>query len=520
MCAPKASPRSFTAKSDPEPPRSQYLPRFSAHAHNLAMLVLVGAYLSQDHPSSSLNAFWVVTYALIVRMLLFRGVFSDLNLRTIFHSIRHVFGETVQRLPSKESLSCIRSSLSMRIFCGATQAGADTSAQRKLVLADENHCFLPRKMIAALSLQDLEAIFQYCCGLSSASTPRTEASTIVNREIDRAMQNSLGDGIEVIPSTHENISALYFVAAMRVFAEWRTLRLVPDGYSKYRFGMNMAHKDLIQNLSKIEKATHMWLLHHEVAHATLADFTGGAPATTSPSLQDVLKYEVENGLHPRLPRLRDASGCSGLLWTKRQLHYQSTIFRNTLSVPLLFESSSTAAMAAYKLVYEKHHGFIVSNIFKSSFQAAPPAAVLLQGMASVDTAPSLCSSACSSGSEDEDEVWVHISVESDEYDSNEPKNVEEKNPLHAFGDSIGTQLGRLHRFIVQCGGRNMETHSSRNVMSSTSCVMLAGADPHMDVAKQAEIAKELSSFLRTVSSVLESLDLLVETFNIDDPTRV
>merc|ERR1711862_276005 len=64
-------------------------------------------------------------------------------------------------------------------------------------------------------------------------------------------------GIDVLPAStrskigtegkmssngYGDVDALSFIALMRVFAEWRVLRQVPDGYRGYAVGMNLGHK--------------------------------------------------------------------------------------------------------------------------------------------------------------------------------------------------------------------------------------------------------------------------------------
>jgi hypothetical protein len=44
------------------------------------------------------------------------------------------------------------------------------------------------------------------------------------------------------------VDALKFSAAMRVFAEWRLLRQVPEGYKGFAIGMSLGHKELLVGL--------------------------------------------------------------------------------------------------------------------------------------------------------------------------------------------------------------------------------------------------------------------------------
>ena len=57
------------------------------------------------------------------------------------------------------------------------------------------------------------------------------------------------------------MEALYFCAILRLFAEWRIVRQVPQGYKGYAVGMNLGHRDVVQNLVKLETAIHHFIIH-------------------------------------------------------------------------------------------------------------------------------------------------------------------------------------------------------------------------------------------------------------------
>ena len=79
-------------------------------------------------------------------------------------------------------------------------------------------------------------------------------------------------------------------------------------------------------------------------------------------LQDKIDFDMHNG---KLPCLKENSVAMGLLWVRRQLQYQTEIFKN-----VLFQ---TAVRSAYKLEYDDYHGWAVQKIFTYSFKAAPSA---------------------------------------------------------------------------------------------------------------------------------------------------
>jgi uncharacterized protein (DUF885 family) len=85
----------------------------------------------------------------------------------------------------------------------------------------------------------------------------------------------------------------------------------------------------------------------------------------------LLEHEVDCNVHASLPRLVEKTAAMGLLWVRRQLHYQTSIFSNILRVPETFPSSHAAVASAYAQVYGHYHGWAVQKIFNYSFQAAP-----------------------------------------------------------------------------------------------------------------------------------------------------
>jgi len=193
-----------------------------------------------------------------------------------------------------------------------------------------------------------------------------------------------------------DVDALSFLALMRVFAEWRVLRQVPDGYRGYAVGMNLGHKDVVQNLAKVELAVLLWIVERrdfitnendriarlkeendgeEKNNESLEDFL----VLRSPTLRDLLQYEIDTDLHDgKLPSLKEKSAGMGLLWVRRQLHYQLAIYSNMDSGK--FSSTNEAVAEAYKEVYEHCHGWAVQKIFNYSFQAAPDSKEIFKTM--------------------------------------------------------------------------------------------------------------------------------------------
>ena len=243
--------------------------------------------------------------------------------------------------------------------------------------------FVSLDSIAELTLEDVGIVFGYVTQSShegfnpakfqNKALPRVKK---VLQAIDSAVAKSRGSAIREnkVPASDSrlgNTDAFLFCAAMRVFAEWRILRQVPDGYKGYAVGMSLGQKDVVQNVAKMEKAAQAWVDHH-------SELLDGE--RKSPSLRDVLQYEIDFEEHTSLPRLKESSGAMGLLWVRRQLQYQTVIFENILEVPSKYPSSKDAVSAAYTEVYGQYHGWAVQKIFTYSFQASPPVEVIYKFM--------------------------------------------------------------------------------------------------------------------------------------------
>ena len=199
---------------------------------------------------------------------------------------------------------------------------------------------------------------------------------MIFQRIDEVTAKSRGD--KVLPSaTHAastssgDIDVFYFCAAMRIFAEWRVLRLVPDGYKGYAVGMSLGQKDVVQNVAKIEQAAHNWIDTRIAEYAD--DASSDKKQVHAPTLRELLSFEVESGVHDKLPKLKEKSSGMGVLWVRRQLAYQTALFENVLQVPNKFDTTPEAVTAAYMTVYDQFHGWTVQKIFNYSFQAAPAA---------------------------------------------------------------------------------------------------------------------------------------------------
>jgi hypothetical protein len=213
-----------------------------------------------------------------------------------------------------------------------------------------------------MTLGDVKDVFRYVfeCNEVDFNSERLMAKlreparrAIVALEL--ALQQSLGERVQLKPSPKctefGSVDALAFIGVCRIFAEWRSVRLVPEGCGRYAFGMGMARRDMVGNVIKVEKAVHRYL-DQKVQQAI-------GETIFSPSIRDILDYEIEIKAHRRLPSLGPNTAGLGILWLKRQIHYQTLIFSNTLDIPFRFPNG-VAAVSIFDIfkstVHYREHG--------------------------------------------------------------------------------------------------------------------------------------------------------------------
>jgi hypothetical protein len=579
--AERKAPQTLLSKSD----RLGISP-FVKYARGFTLAVMVAAYVGRQTQEgsahltslmagvaekSSLSSSWVFLYFLLVWVVVKK------NWRRFLHFFQELTGFThrgteedslLERVSSSEAISKIRSS--MRLF-SASHANLLSEEGRHQAISGKDS-FLEKSIIADLTLGDVKELFSYSieCNISGFTRPsfasrlRPAARKAIDA-IDTTVQASRGPDVKQSKASdswdYGEVDALVFMAVVRVFAEWRNLRLVPDGFQRYAVGMNLARRDLVQNINKMETAAHAWLTYYESTKSSQGDLN-----MASPTLRELLQHEIDRKIHTRLPRLRDHSAASGFLWTNRQLHYQTAIFSNTMEVPILFPTSKAALTAAYKQVYDDYHGFFVKAIFQNSFEAAPDPEVVFHFM----SLPSLSDNddlTVPSSVEEEDECgsWVQCPVDTeplpphhkdwnaklednpheqfgdhnpaepssdekyDEFDSwvQFPVDTEpliyreiwtedlEKNPLEQFGDHLLSELDKMGRFWDQCRGVNMTQHPSRNVFHVGS---MHTTPISTEAAKASQ--DDIPSYMNILQPFLLGLDGLIEEMDINDPTKV
>jgi hypothetical protein len=350
------------------------------------------------------------------------------------------------------------------------------------------------------------------------------------KQVLEAMNRAVRDtrGPDVQPAT-VGIDTLLLCAALRIFAEWRLLRQVPKSFNKgYQMGMNLGRRDLIQNICKIETAVHHYLQQDGVA--------------TSPSLKQLLQYEVSQSVHSSLPKLNNESAAMGLLWAKRQVDYQACIYANLLDEST-FKDAHASIKAAYKQVFDPYHGWWIQQMFTQSSRSAPPAYEIYKLLSKdvMDTTstfstdesvPSWSESSCSSFDES------NTSDVSQDIDSSFYKDSAGEQPSvecqFLGGDLMDKATRSLssewNKFIESTvaffQGRPprltthvMEQHDShanlRQVDRRSAFAALQPMDPIQKTAHE-----HIQVFLATTQSMIHEISTLLETLNMNDPTKV
>jgi len=142
--------------------------------------------------------------------------------------------------------------------------------------------------------------------------------------------------------------------------------------------MALGLKDVVQNIARVEVVMRKWIELKSVELAANNDPTSDI-VLRGPTVRQLLEYEKESNIHPNLPRLNGGAAI-GLLWSLRQLLYQSAVFQNILDTPSKYTDSKAAVGAAYSQVYDKYHGWAVQKIFNYSFRSAPEATLIFNMM--------------------------------------------------------------------------------------------------------------------------------------------
>jgi hypothetical protein len=474
---------------------------------------------------SVLKSSWVFVYFLLVWVILKQNWKYCLRRFQEATTDLAVAGERDASLGGKvsssETLSKIRRS-SMMLF---SLSHSQLPHEGRYLAISTKEPFLSSDLVADLTLNDVKELFRYSLECNMAGFDRSTFVSNMRRSarkaidsIDIAAQASRGPGVKPSKTRdawdYGEIDTLVFIAVVRIFAEWRSLRLVPDGYQRYAVGMNLARRDLVQNVGKMETSAHEWFHYHErcVVGASMS----------SPTLRQLLKHEIDLQIHTRLPRINNESAASGFLWIKRQVHYQTAVLANTVQVPMFFPTSKAAVTAAYMQVYDDYHGFFVKAIFQTSFEAAPSSQTILHFMNRPAITDEDFQTAPLSEDEDDDffDSWVDFPMDDD---ANPPNAAEEwkeepvPNPFEQFGRHIALEWTKIQGFVDQCRGVNINRHQSRNAIDVGSF-----QTQKVPISRQASRAAEddIPSYMNIMQPFIKGLDRVIEEMNINDPSRV
>ena len=381
--------------------------------------------------------------------------------------------------------------------------------------------------IAELALEDVGRVFEYALkstqeGFNGGKfvkglLPRVQ---IVIKAMDEATEKSRGPAAKITKTTPDeshtgDMDAFMFCAAMRVFAEWRILRQVPEGYKGYAVGMSLGQKDVVSNVLKIERAAHEFIDYQ---------LEESSPFVTSPTLRDLLEFETATGVNPDLPRLKETSGAMGLLWVRRQLKYQTHIFENILEVPSTYHSVTDAVSAAYTQTYDKYHGWAVQKIFSYSFSASPKVEEIYKFM-NPHRLMEVKEIARNMKPIAQDETEPEISSDTDS--DVPPISTEEEQPPENFFHRIGWEIEKFVNGI----GQNLENLSNksndkkkkvRGGGQGSSVGGLSGDELEDFVCAEMSknVHEHIVEYLKVAKPLLNDIAGLMDEMNMDDPTKV
>lgn len=448
----------------------------------------------------------------------------------------------LSRVSSRDALSRLSTSIRKSFISTASRRRAALQA----ITAKE--CFARLDYIEQLSLGDLTVLFHYAASVNHADFNRKQFLAGQN-DLVRAMvtaidlavkvsRGSLSEAAKITSDSKEgDIDALYFLAATRIFTEWRTVRMVPNGFKRYTVAMNLAHRDVLQNSAKIETAVHAYLKYH------LGSSSDIGQTIPSPSLRQLLQYELDTNVHPNLPRLTDDSAASGLLWTKRQLHYQEVTFANTLQIPSMYRSSKDAGGAAYREVYENYHGWAIKQIFHHSFGGSPSIEAIWKAMVPPKKCFKASSVKASSASTKDSPRRARVperKLSEVSEDAFPLYGERPENEIIVALDNFGKHItGEWNKLLNNFNCVTDEEHKQTNLVAFTESFLdIQGlASTSFDSAEDSaveqqvritnaranpvdQVKREIEEHLREMWPIVGELTRLIEELNMNDPTKV
>lgn len=450
-----------------------------------------------------------------------RSRLSSGNLKKSFSSAEAL--SRLSRVSSSETLKKLSSTI-RNTLKSYTRRAALKSITRK-------ECFAKLDYVGQLSIQDMITLFRYVNDVNQIDFQKKRFMVDQNplvrsivTAMDMAVTMSRGHARSIRLSGHRQkgqIDSLYFTAVVRVFAEWRSLRLVPTGYNRYAVGLNLAYRDVLQNLAKIEDGVHAYLKFY----ANAVD----GEKLACPTLRQLVEFELHTNVHVAIPSLKEKSAASGLLWTKRQLHYQTSLFENTLHVPHKYETTQAGVAAAYSEVYDRYHGWAVKQVFAHSFGGSPPLDAIMKQM--LPESPE--------DRKQNTELGFSRSLSDISRDDDSLDN-EFLAALEGFGKQVSRKWDDVVRFfncVDDDGDDEKQSRSQNLILSSESYLDMTGFDSsHLSIVQECPSEDSDDSpiasdpiegvkagsldFVKELRPLIEDIGGLIDEFNMNDPARV
>ena len=388
------------------------------------------------------------------------------------------------------------------------------------ILSDSRHCFVELDDIAALTLRDVGVIFDYTIKSTGPdfkeeeffSDKAPEVKSVIG-PMEKATAKARGTRRSP-PRTGQDeaisgdIEAFNFCAAMRILSEWRILRQVPEGkeYKQYAVGMKLARKDVLQNIGKIEKAAYAWMDHREAAQAS--------EDMKSPTLRDILQFEKDRGIHEKLPKLKEGTGCMGILWNRRGLDFHANCFEKLVQVPKKYATSNAAVLAAYNEIFGEYHGWALKKVFMHSFQSAPDIDLVYRCMN-----PRRLKEVKENAGQATTE---QLSMNNKMQEQSSPQNPLERIRWEFIRMiDAGGQCCHSPRLAERFGlpVKNMPTCSRIAEPSLGESLQGEALDRYVTEKMRKDAHEQIASYLAVTKPILKDLADLFEEFNMNDPTK-
>lgn len=288
---------------------------------NLVPSLSTSATIAAETTSSTASTFPFCSFLAVGLCLVGAAVFKlgKLHWDTVAECV-HQVDEVVTRVSSSPTMAQIKSSIStssMRLVELSHRwhhqhhgrLGGDDSVERRTLTISADEPFLSSEKMAELSLSDLKNLMRFALDnnrldfrskafLSTLSPGAREAAEAIIQAVVESrgpktalstpsmMRGGAGDATADSSPAPGNMDALSFAAVARLFAEWRSLRLVPEGYQRYSVAMNLAKRDMIQNVQKLETSVHAWMTWQEGSRQSTVDLANGRQVCKQTLLDD------------------------------------------------------------------------------------------------------------------------------------------------------------------------------------------------------------------------------------------